>query len=341
MKFNILSYTSVVLIFTSLLIACNKEEKISSGCPNVGILESFTTPDGLNVIIYQDGSAYTIENDICTFALQYFDPYFAQDGYLINSTAVYLITNSGLFPTKSNYLEDFENYDTFTDLFINSFSDTNLYWDSFTLQSPLAPEVEDYVALRQCILDGSCTFLDNRIELVNDPINSSNQVLKFTSVAPSDNMVTAKSSISSSINYFVKDSDVWFSADFFIESGMPFSIVDFENSYFDQHPGPRVVIRDNKLELENKFGAKLNYENNSGITVPQNQWFTLKVHLKYSNEDDGIIELWQDGVQIIAVNGINLPSSNSIQNILEVGVSATPIGCEMLLDNMRISETPF
>jgi len=49
-----------------------------------------------------------------------------------------------------------------------SVSDTNLYWNSFTLQSPAAPEVSDYVALRQCILNGTCTFIDNKIELVAD-----------------------------------------------------------------------------------------------------------------------------------------------------------------------------
>jgi len=177
--------------------------------------------------------------------------------------------------------------------------------------------------------------------LVTDPANALNRVLKFTSVPPSANMVTAKSSISSSLNYYIKDSGIWFQADYYIGNGMPFSLVDFENAYFNQHPGPRVVIRNNKLEIENKFGAKLNYNNTSGISIPQNQWFNIKVHLKYSNKNDGIIELWQDGTLLISTTGINLPTSNSIQNKLEVGISATSIGCELYFDNMRISETPF
>jgi len=78
-----------------------------------------------------------------------------------------------------------------------------------------------------------------------------------------------------------------------------------------------------------------------GITIPQGEWFTVKVHLKYSNENDGIIELWQDGALLISTAGINLPTSNSIQNVLEVGVTATSIGCILLFDNMRISEIPF
>ena len=209
------------------------------------------------------------------------------------------------------------------------------------MQSPLAPEVSDYVDLSKCIIKGTCTFLDNKIELIEDPTNNLNTVLKFISVAPTANMITSKSSISSTLNFYQKTSDVWFEADYYIESGIPFSIVDFENSYFLQDPGPRVVIRNNKLEFENKFGSKLNIENNSDQTIPEKEWFTLKVHLKYSNNSDGIIEVWQDGISIISESGINLPTSNSIQNILEVGITATSTRCTLLFDNMRIADTSF
>lgn len=313
-----------------------------SGCNYDGLLENFTTPNGENIFIYEDGKAYIENNGLCNFISQYFDPDFLQNNYATNTSETFLILDNGeLFPTKNNFIENFENYNTFTDLFIMSTSDTNLYWTNFTLQSPEAPEVSDYNALKNCILEGTCTFIDNKIELATDPTNTSNKILKFTSVAPTAEMVTAKSSISSSINYFGKGSEVWFQADFYIESGTPFSLVDFENSYFDIHPGPRVVIRGNKIEFENKFGAKLNIDNTSGITISQNQWFTLKIHLKYSNKTDGIVELWQDGIPIISATGINLPTSNSIQNVLEVGVSATSTGAVLLLDNMRISEISF
>lgn len=80
----------------------------------------------------------------------------------------------------------------------------------------------------------------------------------------------------------------------------------------------------------------MNVENNSGIPIVQNEWFTLKVHLKYSNEDDGVIEIWQNGASIISTTGINLPTSNSIQNVLEIGVSASSISYEMQMDNSKI-----
>jgi hypothetical protein len=324
-------------------MSCQQDDntKELNTCNSNGLLETFTTPAGEEIFIYEDGKLYTNDNGSCTFALQYFETYFLENNYVTDNSGTFLKEGGNLFPTKNNYIEDFENQSAFKDLFISSLSDTDLYWTNFTLQSPAAPEVSDYVALSECILDETCTFIDNKIELVNDPIDASNKVIKFTSVAPTANMITSKSSISSTINFYLKDADVWFQADYYIESGMPFSIVDFENTYFFQSPGPRVIIRNNKLEFENKFGAKLNIENNTGMTVPENQWFKLKVHLKYSNENNGIIELWQDETQIISATGINLPTSNSIQNILEVGVTASSEGCVLLFDNMRISETSF
>jgi len=333
----------IMAICLILLVSCKKDDNLLqelSVCSSNELLEKFTASSGQDIYIYEDGKLYTNTNGLCEFELQYFEPNFLQTYYLINDRGAFLV-KSELFPTKNNFIENFEYTTSFTGLFIRSLADTSLYWTNFTLQSPAAPTVSDYVTLSQCILDGTCTFIDNKIELVNDPTDFSNKVLKFTSVAPTANMVTSKSSISSTINFYLKKSGIWFEADYYIESGIPFSIVDFENSYFYQHPGPRIVIRGNMLEFENKFGTKINIDNNSGVTISPNQWFTLKVHLKYSNESDGIIELWQDGIQIISETGINLPTSNSIQNVLEVGATASSDGCVLLFDNMRISDTEF
>jgi hypothetical protein len=284
---------SIIIIFLILFIGCAKDNNLPqevSACSSDGLLESVTSPDGQEIYIYENGELYTNVNGLCNFELQYFDSDFLNTNYLTDASGTFLIESNGeLFPTKSDFIETFENSITFPNLFIRSLTDTNLYWTNFTLQSPAAPAVSDYVALSQCIIEGTCTFIDNKIELVNDPTDNTNKVLKFTSVAPSAEMVTSKSSMSSTINFYQKNSDIWFEADYLIESGIPFSIVDFENSYFYQSPGPRVVIRNNKLEFENKFGEKINIDNNSGMTISQNQWFTLKIHRKYSNENNGII----------------------------------------------------
>ncbi|MCF6361544.1 MAG: polysaccharide lyase [Cyclobacteriaceae bacterium] len=331
----------VLLLSTIILMNCKKELGPTDSCSKENLLESYSTDEGFDVYIYENGDLYSERDGSCQFEFQYFDPEKLEGSYQITATDTFLVAGSDLFPIKNNYIEDFESAATFADLFVSSLNDTDLYWTSFTLQSPAAPTVEEYVALRKCILDGTCDFIDNRIDIASDPTNPSNTTLKFTSVAPSADMVTAKASISSQLNYYVQGSHFWFQADFYIESGMPFSLVDFESSYFDKSPGPRVVIRNSQLEVENKFSEKTNYNNTTNITVPTGEWFTVKVHLKYSSTNDGIIELWQNGEQLISATGVSLPLSNAIQDILEFGVSATPEGSVMYADNMRVSDTAF
>ena len=95
------------------------------------------------------------------------------------------------------------------------------------------------------------------------------------------------------------------------------------------------------LSVENKFGAKKEYVQSSPVNIPTNKWFTVKVHLKFSNNATGIIEVWQDGTQVISAAGINLPSSNSVQDRIQIGVTATSVGCVLLMDNIKISASPF
>lgn len=332
---------SIIILACIWFVGCNNSDDPVATCSSDNLLDSFITQDGIEVFIYENGDLYTKQDGNCVFELQYFDPQVLANAYLTNSEGTFIVSGNDLFPTKNSYIDNFDTATSFEGLFVTSLTDIDLFWTSFTLQSPLAPLVEDYVALRKCILDGTCTFKDNKIELAPDPTNGANQTLKFTSVAHSIDMVTAKASISSQLHYFIQGSDLWFEADYYIESGVPFSIVDFESGYFEESPGPRVVLRNGQLEIENKFGAKLNYENQTEITIPSNQWFTVKVHLKYSAKEDGVIELWQDGQQLISATGITFPLSNAIIDRFEFGVTATPEGCIMYVDNMRVSDIEF
>lgn len=335
-RINLLISILSVILFSG----CKQED--TDDCKSKGaILETFISPEGKEVYIFENGAAFINNNGSCEFVLQYFDPNYPSNNYKIDATGKFLITDEGLFPVKNEFIDNVEPYSVFTDLFLKSIADTHLYWSSFTLQSPAAQTVSEYVALRKCILAGTCTFIDNKIELAPDPESVTNQVLKFTSFAPIAGMVTAKASIESEVNFFEKSSDLWFQADYYIESGEPFSLVDFENSYFNEGPGPRVVIRNNVLSIENKFGAKKEYFQSTPVNIPTQKWFTVKVHLKFNNLATGIIELWQDGTQVISATGINLPTSNSIQNRVEVGVTATSVGCVLLMDNIKISSSPF
>ncbi len=331
------------MLLISIFLGCADEnEDPSSGCPADELLTSFTNQDGLNLFLYQDGKIYSSSNGTCTFLVQYFDPDFESQNYLTSDNGTFIRSDEGqLFPVKNNHFEDFETISNFNDLFLSSFEDTEKYWTNFTVQSPAAPEVADYVALNKCILAETCDFIDNSISLIVDPTDQTNHVLRFENVAPSADMVTSKSSITSALNYFKNGDDLWFQASYFIVSGMPFSLVDFENGFFSEHPGPRIIISNNQIELENKFGAKLKYENNTALEIPTGQWFTLKVHLKFGDENNGVAEVWQDDELLLSETGITIFTPNSIQNNLEVGSSASFLPTSMLVDNIRISNTAF
>ncbi len=319
----------ILTLCATLFYGCKKEELLND-CQSIG---AFISPEGKEFYIYKDGTAYVNNNGSCEFAIQYFDPDFLTKSYKIDATGKYLITEGGLLPIKNEFLENFENYAVFSDLFLKSVADKDLYWTSFTLLSPAAPTIKDYVNLRKCVLSGTCNFIDNKLELASDPTNATNKVLKFTSVAPTPSMITAKASVESEISFFDKGSNLWFQADYYVESGTPFSLVDFESAYFYERPGPRVVIRNSILSVE--------YFQTSPISIPAKKWFTVKVHFKFSNESDGIIEIWQDARQIISAKGINSPLFNAIQNSIEVGITATSVDCVLLMDNIRISASPF
>lgn len=320
------------------LAACKKY----TDCPEgVDRLESFTV-EGKDVSIYADGNAYLQKRGLCGEAIPYFDPDFMQLHYHIDSAGVWIRSDEGqLFPTRNRYLDDFESYSNLLDVFATSVQDTDKYWVTFTAQGPDNPEVADYVDLRKCIMAGTCSFTDNEMALVADPGNADNHVLRFTAVKPSRGMVTSKMSFDSPLPYFVLGTDCWFQADFKIEGDYPYSLVDLENPYFEGSPGPRIVIMNGALAWENKFGAKDKVLQTNPVALPQNQWFTLKVHMFFTNTTQGQVEIWQDGALVLRASGKTLPTYHSVQSSLEVGISSTDVATSLLLDNVRVSDIAF
>lgn len=321
-------------------IGCSKDA--TDECPdNMTVLSDYVDPDGNHVILYDNGAAYLVTDDACSFADQLFTAGFLENTYSFTDSGVYYLTEEGPFPTLTEIMETFETYDDFTDMFAMSIADTGKIWNHFTCQSPVFPDIEAYNALRDCVLAGTCDFVDNRIDLSPDPVAPANTTLKFTSVAPTEDMITCKASFTSYLPFFQKGDHLWYEARYFVESGMPFSIVDFENALFEGHPGPRVVLRGGALAFENKFGEKIGYEQGSPVLMPLGEWFTVKVHLYLSDGMDGQLQLWQNGSLLIDATGVNIFTYNSVQNALEVGISATDLGAVMYVDDIRLSASPF
>ena len=278
-----------------------------------------------------------------TFAAQFFTPGFFEQNYVRTPTSISAKLDDGtLLPLFESFVEDFEGHENALDMIILDPEDRTRFYSSFTLQSPSAKTVSEYVDLRQCILDGSCDFIDNRFDLVADPEAPDNTVLKLFSVAPTSDMVTAKTSISSTLVAFEKGDDFWFEGRFFIEGELPTTIADFESSHFVSGPGPRLIFKGSHLAVENKFGSELTYRQQAGgeVNFPTNEWVTVKVHLLY-DEENGKIEVWQDGVLIIDATGQNIPVDFWLQDGIEVGISATSSETSMYLDDLRFGREAF
>lgn len=335
-----------IVVFSILLIgiSCNKNSFEKLEClPDVKVVYEFESPDGIYVKIYENGEGYTVDDGGCQFAEQIFTPGFLEDHYLVTDSGISIIIDENIqFTPYRNFEEDFENESAFHDLFIKNVTQTDRLFTSFTLQSPSAKTVEEYVALRKCILEKTCDFIDNRIDLSLDPVDNNNLALKFSSEAPTSDMVTSKCSISTGLAFFQKGDDFWYEAKYYIEKGFPTTLADFESSYFHGSIGPRIIFRGDKLAIENKFGDKITYNQDAdnAVTFPLNKWVKVKVHLKY-DETNGFIQVWQDDQLIVDKRGQNIPVDFWIQDNIEVGISATSEKTILYIDDIKFSENPF
>ena len=221
-------------------------------------------------------------------------------------------------------------------------------WQTITLQSPLAPSVPEYVALFQCIVSGTCDFKDYRIDIDSTTVKSGLKSLKTFSVPRSLTMVTAKSSLTTSVLFFEQGDDIWTSSWHYLAQGYPLSILDIESTWEKTSPGPRLMINetDHSLYVELKWLTKPKYQQPlaTKIAFPSGKWVHVKAHLRLSAENDGVIQVWQDGVKIIDTVGQTLPLKNLIITNLEIGVtsySQTSGNVIMYTDDVRVSGSDF
>ena len=333
----------LVIAVMGIILACSKDPIENNSCPEAMLISEFVNTDGSTIRIYEDGNAYFVTEGECLFAANYYNPGFYEETYNRTDSGVYIIIDDETYfaPIREATL-DFEGFDEAIDLIRTDLDQTELLLTNFTLQSPSTPTVDEYVALQNCLLNNICDFIDNRFDLAEDPEDPSNTVLKFYSVAPSESMVTSKTSVTTTLSYFEKGDDFWFEAKYYIKDNLPTTLADFESSYFLESPGPRIIIRGDQLAIENKFGEKLTFDQQAetGKSFPLDQWVTVKVHLKY-DDNIGTVQLWQDGILLIDETGPNLPLDISIQNRVEMGITATQKECTLYLDDVRFSDEEF
>lgn len=285
--------------------------------------------DGVRYRI-ENGDAYRWERDRWVFAAKLYDPDFYAKNYVEKDGKIFRKTDRRLWEVGPSFESDFAGAEGLRDLISEKHR-----WTEFTLQSPKAPAVEDYVALRRRILKGESDFLENRIDVATI---DGRRGLKFHSVAKTKDMVCSKASIATEFVHFRKGDDLWFAAWYYFEEGMPLSIVDVESRWIHESPGPRVFIDDDgSAYVELKFADKPKYRQKSKIPIPRKKWVRFRLHLGLS-EKEGAIELWQDGAKILDTKGRTLPLADTVLNSLEVGISANAATTTMYVADVVLSD---
>ena len=327
---------SLIFGLLVLSVSCKKDK---TACPSQdAILDELN--DGKDTyVLTTSGEIYIRKNDGCEFFMQYFDKDFLSKNYYFGDAIYTYSDDRQLIKTRNHICDSFSTYTKFTDLFVTSAADTFKLWYDFVLQSPAKPTVADYVQLRKCIMAQSCSFIDNRIDVADDPAGNFGKCMKCIAYAPTASMVCSKSSFETTILFADKGDEISYEADYYVDEGMPTTLVDFENKWFSEAPGIRLIFDQSQyLSAELKYGTKPYYRQDEAarISFPKKQWVHVKAYFLLDEGSNGIVRVWQDGVKIIDTTGKTLPTSNSVQTNMEVGISATNVYTVMYMDNLLL-----
>lgn len=318
-----------------LLVACGGGSRPTAAprpaCPKlppyVDPIE-LTTADGREAKV-EHGEGFVKENGAWrSLGFVYSPDYFERAYSVDESCGVFRRADDGqLHPVKRVHADDFDSASDFVSLFGPARG-----WTAMTLQSPATPTVKDYVALRGCLLAKTCDFRDARFELQSEA--GRGQFLRATSVPKSAAQQTSKASIESTLGFFVKGDDVTFRVRVRVTQGVPYSLFDLESTFMETGPGPRVVFfggtnepsRNEPLNLgiELKFLDKPVWRQSemTRVPFPLGQWVLVEGHYRLEDSDEGVIELWQDGVKIIDARGRTLPIADTVLDSMEFAVTS-------------------
>ncbi len=206
-------------------------------------------------------------------------------------------------------------------------------WTQMSLLSPMMPQDADYTALSRAIIGGEADFVDNRV-------SADQGAARFEAMVPAPGMVTSKADVKMARMWFVEGDDLWFRARFFFETGVPYSLVDFEDNNQRGSPGIRIVMDDQRfIGIELKAGRKPRLRQQVA-EVPRGAWFELTLHMQL-NAEVGQVQIWQDGALILEGEMQTLPSVGSLLNSFEIGITATDVAAVMLLDDVALGHQPF
>lgn len=281
-----------------------------------------------------------ISFNLMNFISEPYDKAFYEKSFDVENGVIYRMDDDGArYAVLRHFSDGFEDATTIRDLV-----SIERGWTQLTLLSPEAPTVAESNDLANRILLGESDYLDNRIEPSTEQAHTGQMSLKALAVAPDSGMSCTKASLHTLLLHFVEGDNIWFSAWYYIEEAGEFiTLMDLESTFVRGWPGMRIRLQEGYLEFQfAKWEPNTVYRQPEGqrIPFPFNRWVLVEAHLLLSENDDGIIQLWQDDILIIDRRGQTLPFAEAVYDSLEIGLSAYSTGPEtanLYVDDLVIS----
>jgi hypothetical protein len=300
--------------------------------------ETFFSVDG-KAYKLRDGDAYEYKNGSYVFWKNLYPKDFVQKTWKTENGVLYVYSSSGdRYVVRRDFADGFENIREgargLSDL-INE----ERQWTFATFMSPATPDLPQGAKHTKRILEGG-DFLDVRVEPSSERAHTGNQSLRMST--PRSSMELEKASIETSFVHFVKGDEFWYSGWYYLEKGKPHTLMDLESSYIEGGPGFRLWLSDDlQPGFELKWGEKPMYFSN--VTLPSHKWVQLKLHLKLTDTQDGIAELWMDGEKILEKQMQTLPFADVVLDRVELGLTAIKgsVATELFMDDILISHNPL
>lgn len=214
---------------------------------------------------------------------------------------------------------------------------------AMTLQSPRAPEIPDYVALRTRVCAEGAPFLDNTLEVVAEAAHGGARGLRCFAVAQDDVLAAgghpSKSSIETELVHFVRGDVVRVEMWLRVVDGLPLGLLDLETTFVASRPGPRLLVTaGGQLEGELKWGDKPRFPPLPGASpIPIGRWFHLVAELMLEPDETGHLRVSIDDEVVVDADGPTLPMPNSVLNSLEIGLTSAIVETTLDVDDVRVS----
>jgi hypothetical protein len=186
----------------------------------------------------------------------------------------------------------------------------------------------------------------NKIEPTTERAHSGRVSLRSSTVASQSQQ---KASLAREMLYFPNKSHFYMSAWYFVPGGTNTAdlyLFDLESTNDAGNAGRRLVLSNRNgdyLYINSKRAGLHAYQlHDPPLLYPKDKWVHVKIHMYLSTDDDGLTEVWQDGVQIINQLGQTIPAG-LIYNWIEFGTTSNVSGQEQVVyaDDLVISKEPL